>query len=83
MQVATGQDTGAFRWDWRRIVRNSDGLLDGREAFMTPWGESHRLVTGPFSSGSEAQAMVSRLKVQGIDSFRYTSAVGEEMTPVR
>ena len=82
VQVATGQDISAFRWDWRRIVRSADGLLEGRDAFHTPWGESNRLVTGPFSSAKEAQDFVSELKEKGIDSFRFTSSAGEELKAV-
>lgn len=82
VQVATGRDVAAFRWDWRRITRNAGGLLDGREAFHTRWGESNRLVTGPFASEAEAQEFVTALGAQGISSFRFTSAAGEKLTPI-
>lgn len=82
VQVATGQDVAAFRFDWRRIVRSADGLLDGREAFTAPWNATNRLVTGPFESRSEAQQMVSRLGEAGVDAFRFTSAEGEEVRPI-
>lgn len=79
VQVATGQDTSAFRFDWRRIVRNSGGLLDDAEAFTAPWGQTNRLLTGPFSSAGEAQDMVSALAGEGVDSFRFSSREGEEI----
>ena len=82
VQVATGQDTSAFRFDWRRIVRNADGLLDGREAFTAPWGQSNRLVTGPFDSAGAANRFVTELGEKGVDAFRFTSAAGEEVRPI-
>ncbi|MBH5323272.1 tetratricopeptide repeat protein [Aurantiacibacter sediminis] len=82
VQVATGQDTSAFRFDWRRIVRNADGLLDDREAFTAPWNATNRLVTGPFDSVRDAQEFVTELGEAGVDAFRFTSADGEEVRPL-
>lgn len=79
VQVATGQDLAAFRFDWRRIVRNAEGALAGREAYSARWNQTNRLVTGPFASAREANAFVTRLGEAGIDSFRFTSAEGEEV----
>ncbi len=82
VQVATGQDLSAFRFDWRRIVRSADGLLDGREAFTARWNQTNRLVTGPFESRSAAQQFITELGEAGVDSFRFTSAAGEEVVPL-
>lgn len=79
VQVATGQDIAAFRFDWRRIVRNADGLLDGRDAYRAKWNATNRLVTGPFDSTREAQQFVSQLAAKGVDAFRFTSEEGEEV----
>ncbi|WP_338241047.1 tetratricopeptide repeat protein [Aurantiacibacter hainanensis] len=79
VQVATGQDTSAFRFDWRRIVRNAGGLLDDAEAYRARWGQTNRLLTGPFDSASAAQEMVSALAGEGVDSFRFHSQEGEEV----
>lgn len=82
VQVATGQDLAAFRFDWRRIVRNAGGLLDGKDAFTAPWNQTNRLVTGPFDSRTAAQQFISELGEAGVDSFRFTSAAGEEVVPL-
>lgn len=79
VQVATGQDTSALRFDWRRIVRNAGGLLDDAEAFTASWGQTNRLLTGPFASATEAQQMVSSLAGEGVDAFRFSSREGEEI----
>ncbi|MDE1466941.1 tetratricopeptide repeat protein [Aurantiacibacter sp. D1-12] len=82
VQVATGQDISAFRFDWRRLQRNSDGLLEDRDAFTAPWNATNRLVTGPFDSARAAQNFVSELAEAGIDAFRFTSSEGEEVRPL-
>lgn len=82
VQVATGQNTGAFRFDWRRIRREAGGLLDDVEAFVAPWGQTNRLLAGPFASAREAQDMVSALAGAGIRTFRYSSREGEEVSPL-
>lgn len=79
VQVATGQDVAAFRFDWRRLVREADGALDGRTPYRARWGQTNRLVTGPFASTREANAFVTRLTEAGIDAFRFTSSAGEEV----
>ena len=79
VQVATGQDIAAFRFDWRRLVRQADGALANREAYRARWGQTNRLVTGPFASTREAQAFVAQLGEKGIDAFRFTSSAGEEV----
>lgn len=82
VQVATGQDTAAFRFDWRRIVRNAGGLLDNAKAFTASWGQTNRLLTGPYPSAREAQEMVSALAEEGVDSFRFSSEEGEEIQSI-
>jgi len=79
VQVATGQDTGAFRFDWRRIRREAGGLLDTREPFQARWGQSNRLLVGPFPNAAAANAFVAQLDGKGVDSFRFTSSAGEEV----
>ena len=82
VQVATGRDVSAFRFDWRRLTGQADGALDGREPYRARWNASNRLITGPFASTSEAQQFVTRLGRAGIDAFRFTSAEGEEVIPL-
>jgi len=60
-------------------MRRVPELLDGREAYSTPWGQANRLLTGPFASRDEARQLVRELRQQGFDSFSYTSAEGEKI----
>ena len=82
VQVATGQDVANFKWDWRRIVTDSQGLLDGQNGYFAPWGSNNRLITGPFASEEEAQALVSKLAAKGVPSFVFDSGTGERVIPL-
>jgi tetratricopeptide (TPR) repeat protein len=82
VQVATGRDTGALAFDWRRIKRAAGGLLDRPAPHVAKWGQTNRLVAGPFASAREADQLVARLKEKEVDSFRFTSAQGEEVKPL-
>lgn len=79
VQVATGRDVAALEFDWRRIKRNAGGLLDKYKPYVAAWGQTNRLVAGPFASAGEAQEFVAKLKDKQLDSFRFTSAQGEEV----
>lgn len=79
VQVATGKDTKALAFDWRRIVRKAGGKLDGKGPFVTPWVEANRLLAGPYDSAEVARDMVRELKKLGVDSFPFTSAEGEKI----
>ena len=79
VQVATGQDVEKFRWDWRRIGGQAEGLLEGKSAYFAAWGANNRLVTGPFTTEKEAQAFVTSLAEKGVSSFVFTSTSGERV----
>ena len=79
VQVATGRDTSALRFDWRRIARKADGLLDGKGPFVTPWVEANRLLSGPYESRDAARDVVNRLRALEIDSFPFSSDEGQEI----
>jgi tetratricopeptide (TPR) repeat protein len=82
VQVATGRDTDALAFDWRRIKRSAAGLLDRAEPHIASWGQTNRLVAGPFPSAREADRLVGELKEKDVDSFRFTSEQGEEVKPL-
>ena len=77
VQVATGKDVSALKFDWRRISRRAEGKLDGKGPFVTPWVEANRLLSGPYDSAAKAREMVKELKELGVDCFTFTSAEGE------
>ncbi len=82
VQVATGKDVSALGFDWRRIARKADGLLEGKGPFVTPWGEANRLLSGPYPDAGSAREMMNKLKGLDIDSFTFRSAEGEAVEPL-
>ncbi|RXZ64028.1 tetratricopeptide repeat protein [Pelagerythrobacter rhizovicinus] len=83
VQVATGRDLSAFRYDWRRISRKAPEILGDFKPMTTPWVEAHRLLAGPFDTEKAAQEAVSKLREAGLDSFLFTSEEGQEIVPLR
>ncbi len=82
VQVATGRDRKALGFDWRRLQRNSDGLLSDLSAFTSSWGQTNRLLTGPFADRQDAAKLITALKEKGIDTFRHDSSAGVAITPL-
>lgn len=83
VQVATGKDVKALGFDWRKFAKKSPALLGKRDAYTAKWGETRRLVTGPFDSAKAANTFVSDLKKAGIDAFVFTSDAGEDVAPLK
>ena len=77
VQIATGRDRDALKFDWRRISRKADSLLDGKGPFVTKWVEANRLLAGPYPSAQAAREVMNTLKAKGIDSFTFTSDPGQ------
>ncbi len=83
VQVATGRDTSALRFDWRRLARQAPELLNDLDPHIATWGRTNRLLAGPMDGVSEARALVNALKQKGIDTFRFTSAEGQVIQRLR
>ncbi|ABC62458.1 SPOR domain-containing protein [Erythrobacter litoralis] len=82
VQVATGRDRAALRFDWRRLSRAADGLLDGKGPFVTPWGQTNRLLAGPYDSRDAARKALNGLQEKDLDAFTFTSPEGQEVEPL-
>lgn len=82
VQVATGRNIAAFRYDWRRISQKAPDVLGDFKPMTTPWVEANRLLAGPFETEKAAQDAVRKLREAGIDSFTFTSEEGQEILPL-
>ncbi|WP_379549365.1 tetratricopeptide repeat protein [Qipengyuania sp. DGS5-3] len=83
VQVATGRDRAALRFDWRRIARAAGGLLEGKGPLVATWGQTNRLLAGPYDSARSAREIVNDLKELEIDSFSFSSSEGQEIESLR
>lgn len=82
-QVATGRDVKALAYDWRRIQREAGSVLARQSAYTAKWGQTRRLLAGPYKTESEADKAVAALKKKGLDAFEFTSDEGEEVGPLK
>ncbi len=83
VQVATGRDRAALRFDWRRFARTAPDQLGDLSPHVVAWGESNRLLAGPMANAGDARALVNALKDKGLDSFTYTSPEGQEIQELK
>ena len=82
VQLATGRDTKALAFDWRKLARGNATLFKARDGFVTPWGQANRLLTGPFDTPADARQFLNDLAKAKIDSFVFTSPAGQEIVPI-
>lgn len=83
VQIATGKDRAALRFDWGRLARKSQGALSEYNPHIAPWGQSNRLLAGPLDSQRAARDLVNSLSEAGIDTFSYTSPEGKEIQELK
>ena len=81
LQLGIGQDLALLRSDWRLKYRKIDALK-GAEPFTTPWGQTNRLLAGPFDSQADARKALNALSADNIDSFIWTSPEGAAVEPL-
>ncbi len=79
VQVAGGATQGDLHKAWKN-VRTRSSLLASRTGYTTPLRATNRVVTGPFKTQDEAQAMVNKLSKDGVSAFTFTSEAGQKMT---
>jgi hypothetical protein len=78
VQLATGRDKSALGFDWRRMSLQAAALFKGRKPSVSAWGQSNRLLAGPFESEAAANAFLAQLRRANIDgAFVWTSPAGQ------
>jgi cell division septation protein DedD len=83
VQIATGREVAALRFDWRRLDKQGAGLFKGLQPHTARWGAANRLLVGPVASSDKARELVGKLKGKGIDAFPYQSREGEEVQALK
>lgn len=78
VQVATGREKSALGFDWRKLARENPAVFKGQKANVTVWGQSNRLLAGPFATTKEANAFLAALKKAGVNgAFVWSSPAGQ------
>ncbi|WP_234033107.1 SPOR domain-containing protein [Erythrobacter rubeus] len=83
VQVATGRDVAALKFDWRRLTEQAPDLLGNLDPHVTPWGQANRLLAGPVADRNAARDLINALKEKGIDTFRFESIEGLEIKELK
>lgn len=78
VQLATGRDRAALAFDWRRMSREAEAVFRGKRPSVSAWGQSQRLLAGPFDTAAAANAFVTQLRRADIaGAFVWTSPAGQ------
>ena len=79
VQIATGADRDALKFDYRRMARKHGSLFKGKEGWTSRWGRTRRLVVGPFEDLKQAKSFETDFRKGGGDGFAWISADGTEV----
>lgn len=78
VQVATGRNKQALGFDWRRMAKDDAAVFRARKPYVTAWGQTNRLLTGPFETEAAANAFLAQLRRADVDgAFLWTSPAGQ------
>lgn len=79
VQVATGSNLKALKYDFRRMGKKNTALFKGKSGWTSAWGKTRRLVVGPFDDMASAKKFESGFRKNGGDGFAWVSAKGTEV----
>lgn len=82
VQVATGSNVSALRFDCRRFARDHEALFARQQCATAAWNRTNRLVVGPFRNRDAAQEWQRDFRRAGGSGFVWSSDAGEEVTPL-
>ena len=82
VQIATGRDVDALAFDLRRMRRTYADAVGDQDGYTAEWGQTRRLLIGPFRKAEDAKAAVAQIVKAGGDAFMWQSAAGEEVTKI-
>jgi len=76
LQVGVGQSKSALAFTMKRLRGKYDSLTP-QDAWTAGWGQTNRLLVGPFASFTRAKELETKLKAAGADAFAWKSDAGE------
>lgn len=79
VQLATGKDKAALRFDWRRFSGKAADQLGKLDPHVAAWGQTNRLLAGPYDTPRAANSALAAMKKAGLDGFVFTSEAGQEV----
>ena len=82
VQIASGSDVAALRFDYRNAARKNPDLFKGLSGWSAPYGKTRRMVVGPFDTMAEAQAWQKKYAAAGGQSLVWQSPEGTVVEPL-
>lgn len=79
VQIATGSNLNALKFDYRRLTKKHPDMFKGQKGWTSPWGQTRRMVVGPFDDFKAAKAFEADYRKDGGDGFAWASADGVEV----
>ncbi|EQB13067.1 SPOR domain-containing protein [Sphingobium lactosutens] len=76
LQVGVGQSKSALAFTMKRLRGKYDSIAP-QDAWTAGWGQTNRLLVGPFPSFTRAKELETKLKAAGADVFAWKSDAGE------
>jgi len=78
VQVGTGRNISALAFTMKGLRKKYESLA-AKDAWTASWGQTNRLVVGPFATFDKAKEYEERLKKGGADAFAWRSDAGEDV----
>ncbi len=79
VQIATGSNMSALKYDFRQMKKKHSKLFGDLAGWTSPWGQTRRMVIGPFDDLSGAKKFDAEFRKNGGDSFAWVSKTGTEV----
>lgn len=83
VQIATGANPKALAFDYNRFAKRNAALFKGKSGGTADWGQTRRLLVGPFASRKAAQTWLDDYKKAEGDGFLFNSEAGETVDPIK
>lgn len=83
VQIATGANLRALAFDYNRFEKRNAALFKGKAGATAEWGQTRRLLVGPFANRKAAQDWLAEYKKAEGDGFLFNSEVGEPVEPLK
>ena len=73
----------ALAFDYNRFEKRNAALFKGKAGATAEWGQTRRLLVGPFANRKAAQDWLAEYKKAEGDGFLFNSEVGEPVDPLK
>ncbi|SBV32038.1 Sporulation related [uncultured Sphingopyxis sp.] len=83
VQIATGANLKALAFDYNRFAKRNAALFKGKSGATAEWGQTRRLLVGPFANRKAAQDWLGDYKKAEGDGFLFDSDAGEIVEPIK